>query len=747
MRMARLVFFAAVLAGLLLSSAAAYCADAPEAPSAGGLSKQAVKERMAEIQKEIDSIAGERDVLTEERVVEEDYVRRALEALGALMNAYSRYLTAIDRLEEAQGSAAAIPGGQDAESSSPVQARFNLSHYEDVLDRYETALYKLDSAASSIRLAEGSLSALKALEQRLAEQHLALLREPEPAEGPGRVARSLHLTEVEAELESAQVSRESQRIGIETQKIVQTSLHAERDALLKELAHVKEHLAFDEKDRDARLESIATRLAAARERLPVLRDERDGARLALSKRQGALTAARSDKERRAAQAAVAEQQAAVQLAQALLEQAEQAVQFLEEEQRIWAARYSLLEGGLKGQEIWDLRAGIQARQKNLENVFLVRQRGVASMQTEIAAARKELEENQDAGAVQARIRSRIDLLSRTAEAANASMAMIFPLFNQYDRLEGEINEHIDAVRIAERVTAFGKERFLAFWNITLWSGDGFDITVWKLSLAVALFLAAFFLSGRLTEFLSNTLLTRLGMDSMARMASRKILFFILMGAFILVALDLVGIPLTAFAFLGGALAIGIGFGAQNIFNNLISGFILMFSKPIRVDDMIEIDGMFASVEEIGTRATHIKTYENVDVLMPNSYFLNNKIVNWTLTDKKIRTTVAVGVAHDADVRRVEELLLLAANDHTRVLKNPEPFVVFREIGANSLDFTLYFWIDMENAVGFRVCSDIRFRMVSLLEKNGIRIASPRMDVMMGSGGIPAGDAPPQEVQS
>jgi len=231
------------------------------------------------------------------------------------------------------------------------------------------------------------------------------------------------------------------------------------------------------------------------------------------------------------------------------------------------------------------------------------------------------------------------------------------------------------------------------------------------------------------------------------MASRKILFFILMGAFILVALDLVGIPLTAFAFLGGALAIGIGFGAQNIFNNLISGFILMFSKPIRVDDMIEIDGMFASVEEIGTRATHIKTYENVDVLMPNSYFLNNKIVNWTLTDKKIRTTVAVGVAHDADVRRVEELLLLAANDHTRVLKNPEPFVIFRDIGANSLDFTLYFWIDMENAVGFRVCSDIRFRMVSLLEKNGIRIASPRMDVMMGSGGIPAGDAPPQEVQS
>ena len=693
-----------------------------------GLTKQAVNERIAEIQGEIDSIVSEKDVMFEEHLVDEEDIRRALVALGSLQNVYSRYLTVLDRLEETDNDTPSSV--EKIETTAVAKPRFNLSQYEDMLNRFETAAHKLDSTTSSIRLSESNLASLKEQEQKLAERYQALLKEPEPPEGAKRLKRSLLLTEADADLESVQVSREAQKISIEAQKIVQSRAQAERDELIRELAHVKEFLVFDEKDRDERLLGLNDRLSQTREKLPALREDREKARQSLTRRQGALTTARSDKECQLAQAGVAEQQAALQLAQTTLEQAEQEVQFLEEEQRIWGARYALLEGSLKGQDIWDIRSEAQARQKNLENVLMVRQRSASSIQTEIAAAQKELEDNRSVMAVATRIRSRIDLLHRTAEAANATMASVFPMFNQYSRLEEEINDHIDAVNIAERVTAFGKERFLAFWNIILWSGEGFDITVWKLSLAVGLFLGAFLLSGRLTDFLSDTLFARLGMDNMARMAGKRILFFVLMGAFILVALDLVGIPLTAFAFLGGALAIGIGFGAQDYFNNLISGFIIMFSMPIRVEDIIDIDGQFATVEEIGSRATRIKTFDNIDVLMPNSYFLNNKIVNWTLTDKKIRTMVKVGVAHGSDVRKVEELLLLAATDHTRVLKNPEPFVVFGDIGTNALEFTLYLWIDMGNASGMKVCSDIRFRLVSLFEKQGIKIAPPRMYVWL-----------------
>ena len=691
------------------------------------LDKQAIQDRITDIQTELDALIEKKESLLETENIEEDDLRRTLVALGSLQNVYSRLTSAQDNLTEAKREQEA----QEKKSAEPVisgQPPFNLSFYEDVRNRYESVEQRLEAVNSSLRLSEGSVSTVDEQIRRMEEQHRVLSEELQNLKNASGVKQLLQVKESEADLETAKASRIVQDLNIEAQNISRNLLLAERDKLKTGLEFVKKHVAYDEKDRTARAERIGEQIAAAREKLPGLREEREKARTALSRSQGALTSARNERERVLAQAGVAEQQAALQLAQVSLEHTELTLLFLEEEQRIWNARYSLLNGSLKGQELWDMRSLIVTRVKDLESAFLVRQRDVSSIQAEMHAAQKELEEHTGANAVLARIRARIDLLNRIAESANASMARIFSLFNQYNRLREEINDHIDAVKIAERVTTFGKERFLAFWNITLWSGDGFDITVAKLVFAVSLFLAAFFLSGRLTDFLSRTLLSRFGLDSTAMMASRKILFFILMGALILAALDLVGIPLTAFAFLGGALAIGIGFGAQNIFNNLISGFILMFSEPMRVDDTIEIDGLFATVQEIGTRATRVKTFDNIDVLMPNSYFLNNKIVNWTLTDQKIRLRINVGVVYGSDARKVEELLLLAAHDHTRVLRNPEPFVVFREFGPSALEFTLYFWIDMTNASTLKVSSDLRYRLIALFEKNGIKIAFPQMDV-------------------
>lgn len=695
----------------------------PEIP----LDKQAIQDRIAAIQTELDALIEKKESLLEAGDIEEDDLRRTLIALGSLQNVYSRLMSAQDNLAEAEREHEA----QGKKSAEPViggQPPFNLSFYEDVRNRYESVEQRLEAVNSSLRLSEENISAGDEQIRRMEERYKVLTEELQNLKNTSSVKLLLQLKEAEADLETSKASRVVQDLNIEAQNISHSLILAERDKLKTELEFVREHVAYDEKDRTARIERIGEQIAAVREELPGLRENREKARTALSRSQGALTSARNEREKALAQAGVAEQQAALQLAQVSLEHAEQTLLYLEEEQRIWNARYSLLNESLKGQELWDMRSLILTRVQDLESAFLVRQRDVSSIQAEILAAQKELEEHTGGNAALARLRARIDLLNKIVESTNASMTKTFSLFNQYSRLREEINEHIDTVRIAERVTAFGKERFLAFWNITLWSGEGFDITVAKLVFAVCLFLAAFFLSGRLTNFFSRTLLSRFGLDSTALMASRKILFFILMGALILAALDLVGIPLTAFAFLGGALAIGIGFGAQNIFNNLISGFILMFTEPIRVEDTIEIDGLFATVQEIGTRATRIKTFDNIDVLMPNNYFLNNKIVNWTLTDKKIRLRIDVNVMYASDVRKVEELLLLAANDHTRVLRNPEPFVIFREFGPSALEFTLYFWIDMTNASTLKVSSDLRYRLVALFEKNGIEIALQQMDV-------------------
>jgi len=201
----------------------------------------------------------------------------------------------------------------------------------------------------------------------------------------------------------------------------------------------------------------------------------------------------------------------------------------------------------------------------------------------------------------------------------------------------------------------------------------------------------------------------------------------------MLSMRIIRIPLTAFAFVGGALAIGVGFGAQNLINNFISGFILMAERPIRVGDVIDIEGTFATVEDIGPRSTRIRTGDNIHVLVPNSSFLEKNIVNWTLSDKMVRAHITVGVAYGSPVRKVEELLLRSVGEDDKVLKHPKPLVLFKDFGDNALLFHLYFWVSMESLVERLIIeSNVRFRIDDLFRESGIVIAFPQRDVHLDS---------------
>jgi small-conductance mechanosensitive channel len=198
---------------------------------------------------------------------------------------------------------------------------------------------------------------------------------------------------------------------------------------------------------------------------------------------------------------------------------------------------------------------------------------------------------------------------------------------------------------------------------------------------------------------------------------------------VLFALRVVNIPLTLFTFLGGAVAIGVGFGAQNLINNFISGFMVMAEQPIKIGDLIEIEGTFAMVEEVGARCTRIRTGANIHILVPNSSFLEKNIINWTLSDKEVRSQVTVGVIYGSPVREVERLMLQVAEEHQRVKKSPKPFVLFNDFGDNALIFDLYFWINMNRIMDRRIIeSDIRFRIDELFREADIVIAFPQRDV-------------------
>lgn len=210
---------------------------------------------------------------------------------------------------------------------------------------------------------------------------------------------------------------------------------------------------------------------------------------------------------------------------------------------------------------------------------------------------------------------------------------------------------------------------------------------------------------------------------------QRVLYVIAIAVITVTILDLINIPITAFAFLSGAIAIGFGFGAQNIINNFISGWILMWERPIRIGDFLEVEDAKGVVEEINTRSTRIRRVDGVHLLIPNSKLLENTVVNWTLVDRLVRTSVRVGVAYGSPAKKVAALIAQAADEQDAILKEPKPLVTFEDFGDNSLIFEVTYWINSSVEGGLRVTrSNIRFRLDELFEENNVVIAFPQRDV-------------------
>ena len=234
-----------------------------------------------------------------------------------------------------------------------------------------------------------------------------------------------------------------------------------------------------------------------------------------------------------------------------------------------------------------------------------------------------------------------------------------------------------------------------------------------------------------TRFLAGYLTKQGRSEDLVQMLSRAflILGFVIVG---FVVLDLLKVPLTAFAFISGAIAIGVGFGAQNIINNFISGWILMWERPIKIGDFLELGEVRGTVEAINTRSTRIRRLDGVYLLVPNSLLLENTVTNWTLTNRVVRTSVIVGIAYGSDVELATRLLEQAADEHDSVLKEPMRAVIFDDFGDSALIFELMAWVKVvADARSLRaVRSDLRYRIDELFRQHGVVISFPQRDVHM-----------------
>ncbi len=208
---------------------------------------------------------------------------------------------------------------------------------------------------------------------------------------------------------------------------------------------------------------------------------------------------------------------------------------------------------------------------------------------------------------------------------------------------------------------------------------------------------------------------------------------------LLVSLSAIGIDFTHLALLATALSVGLGFGLQSIFNNFFSGIIILLERSMRVGDYIELDGGISGiVKEINIRSTLVKTRNNVDVLVPNSEFVNGRVSNWTLGDPFTRYQIPFGVAYGTDKEKVKEAALQAAKNVPLTLNQAgmEPDVWLVNFGESSLDFQLVVWVDpRKNTRPGGITALYLWELETALNEHNIEIPFPQRDLHIKSGNL------------
>jgi len=196
---------------------------------------------------------------------------------------------------------------------------------------------------------------------------------------------------------------------------------------------------------------------------------------------------------------------------------------------------------------------------------------------------------------------------------------------------------------------------------------------------------------------------------------------------IIIILQTIGVNITYLIASSAALLVGLGLGIQQIFNDIVSGIFLLFEGNVKINDVVQINDMVATVKHINLRTSKVETRENVIIIVPNSKLISDNVINWSTIDENTRFSVKVGVSYGSDVVKVKEILETVANNHEKISKEPKPFVRFTDFGNSSLDFELLFFTKNSFRVK-NIKSELRFDIYKKFAENNINIPFPQQDI-------------------
>jgi small-conductance mechanosensitive channel len=272
------------------------------------------------------------------------------------------------------------------------------------------------------------------------------------------------------------------------------------------------------------------------------------------------------------------------------------------------------------------------------------------------------------------------------------------------------------------------ETIKAWLSIPLMNIGNVTVTLWMLIYLLILTVVLYYATSRITKLVVHKVLARSNIELGVRVAVGSITRYLLLTLGFIVILQTAGINLSSLTILLGALGVGIGFGLQNITNNFVSGLIILFERPIKVGDRIEVSGITGDVKDVSMRATTIVTNDNISIIVPNSEFISGTVINWSHTDSMVRFRFPVGVSYNEDPDTIRDILMNVASNMDGILEEPQPNVQFVAFGDSSLDFELRVWTSEYTHRPGRLRSALYFEIWRQFKLHNIEIPFPQRDI-------------------
>mgnify|MGYP006283641437 FL=1 len=264
------------------------------------------------------------------------------------------------------------------------------------------------------------------------------------------------------------------------------------------------------------------------------------------------------------------------------------------------------------------------------------------------------------------------------------------------------------------------------FDYTIIPGDKFTLTFSDILIAILILVATRIILYILKKVFKRTFRSK-AIDPGKGYTVYQLIKYLLWVIAITITLQTIGVKVGVLLAGSAALLVGIGLGVQQVFKDIISGIFLLFEGNLKVGDVVELEGVVGIVKDIGFRTTKIETRDNIIMIIPNSRFIAENVINWSHIEQRTRFHVSVGVAYGSNVQLVESILLECAKEHQEITDYPSPFVRFYDFGNSSLDFQLFFWTNNAFRVE-NIKSDLRFVIDRKFRDNKVTIPFPQRDV-------------------